>query len=174
VTLEVAAVVSIDSTQTAVYVLSENGNLFLHQDESITDLHTQLDGAARVLKCAEDKAFILTESGAVFTHSDTLIKIEFPAPGEFMSATKDSLWGISKDNNFMAMTQGLFEFPKVTIGIGSAAISLAVLQVGDDYVGAIATKGYDWKVWYISPRFFRMLPKDENAPESFAKFYSRD
>jgi hypothetical protein len=71
------------------------------------------------------------------------------------------------------MTQGLFGFTKVTTGIGSAAISLAALQVGDEYVGAIATKGYDWKLWYISPRIFRILPKDENATESFAKFYSR-
>jgi alpha-tubulin suppressor-like RCC1 family protein len=172
--LNITGVIAIDSTSTSVYVLTENGDLFFHSDGIRTNLREQLDSAARVIKCAEDKAFILTASGQVFMHTQKLTRISFACPIELMTATKDSLWGIGNNNDFMAMTEGRFGFPKVTMNVGSPVIAVGAIQVGQEFIGAIATEGYNWNLWYISPRFFQKLPKPENAPEAFAKFYSRD
>jgi alpha-tubulin suppressor-like RCC1 family protein len=172
--LDANGVAAIDSTQNAVFVLYENGNLKLHKTGSETDLQSTV-GSASAVKCVEDKAFILTRSGTVFMSKDSLKGIPFPeTPVKMMSATKDALWAISEQDSLMAMTQGIYSFPKVVTGVGGRAKSLASLQIGEEFLGAVVTDDNQWRIYYISPQYFRVLPKSPTDPEKFEAFYGRD
>jgi hypothetical protein len=106
-------------------------------------------------------------------YTDSLPEIRFESPVQLMACTKDSLWGIGANGDLMAMTEGRYGFPKVTTKAGANVISLGALQVGEEVVGGIVNEDGTWRLYYISPRFFRVLPI-EGAPTHFRSFTGRD